>query len=293
MTYSRSLKFRTLCAAAVLSAGTALNGCYFDMQELRLETAKRLATPSFMLHRQIRSEPFMLTAYERVHQKGAPATIYIEGDGVAWVSKNRPSLNPTPRNPVALHLATRDSSKNVIYLARPCQYSGLTDGGGCRGDDWKYWTSERFSPEVINAMDAALDDMKRKYDLTGFHLVGFSGGGAVAALLTTQRDDVLTLRTVAGNLDHDVLNRMHEVSPMPKSLNPAGSAAQIAAVPQHHFIGEWDEVVTPAVFDSFRAAAGPTTCIRSSMVKKVDHEDGWVNIWPALLDAPLDCNKTQ
>jgi hypothetical protein len=273
----------------VLVAGAALGGCYLDMQELRTETAKRLASPSFMLHREIMAEPFLLTAYERVHQKGKPATVYIEGDGIAWLGKTRASLNPTPRNPVSLHLATHDASPNVIYLARPCQYTGFAANIAC--DDAKYWTSDRFSVEIIQAMNVALDDMKRKYDIPAFNLVGFSGGGAVAALLTAGRGDVASLRTVAGNLDHETLNAMHQVSQMPNSLNPRDIAPKIAHIPQHHFIGEWDKVVTPAVYDSFRAAAGPSTCMRSSMVTRVDHEDGWVNVWPELLAAPLDCNN--
>lgn len=286
--FKKFANFRTLCSAAALIGAIALGGCYFDVQPLRVETAKRLAAPAFMLNRQIPADPFLLTAYERVHDRGAPATVYIEGDGVAWVSKSRPSLNPTPRNPVALHLATHDVSPNVIYLARPCQYiEWQEEYEAC---DVRYWTGERFSPEIIAAMNEALDNIKRKYDVPSFNLVGFSGGGAVAALLAARRDDIDTLRTVAGNLDHVRLNEMHGVSQMPKSLNPAESAAKIAHIPQHHFIGEWDEVVTPAVYDSFRAAAGPSTCMRSSMVKRVDHETGWVNIWPTLLKAPLDCN---
>ncbi len=277
---------RTFCSAAVLVAGLGLSACYLDVGEMRLETVKRIATPSFMLHREIPAAPFMLTVYERIHQKGSAATVYIEGDGVAWISKRRPSLDPTPKNPVSLHLASHDSSHNVIYMARPCQYSKMIEAGPC---DPKYWTSDRFAPDVINSMDAALDNIKHKYGITEFNLVGFSGGGAVAALLTAERSDVATLRTVAGNIDHETLNRIHGVSQMPRSLNPVGVAASISDVPQHHFIGEWDEVVTPAVYDSFRRAAGASSCMRSSMVSKVNHETGWVNVWPELLAAPLDC----
>jgi len=269
-----------------MTASLGLGACYLDAADMRLETAKRIAMPSFLLHREIKAEPFLLTAHERIHERGRAATVYIEGDGVAWVGKKRPSLDPTPRNPVALHLASRDNGPNVIYLARPCQFSQLTTEEAC---DMKYWTSDRFSPEVIQSMNAALDNIKRKYDIPAFNLVGFSGGGAVAALLTAQRGDVASLRTVAGNLDHVTLNALHGVSQMPNSLNPVDIAPQTATVPQHHFIGEWDEVVTPADYDSFRAAAGPSTCMRSSMVKEATHEKGWVDIWPELLKAPLDC----
>ncbi len=288
MTKTRFTKFRTFCSLALLAAGIGLAGCYPDMQEMRIETAKRLAGPMQMLNREIPADPFMLTAYERVYKKGKPATIYIEGDGVAWVSKSRPSLNPTPRNPVALHLASHDNGSNVIYLARPCQYTGTISGSYC---DEKYWTGERYSPEVIHAMNTALDNIKRKYDIPAFNLVGFSGGGAVATLLTAQRDDIISLRTIAGNLNPELVNEMHGVSPMPGSLNPVAVAQKTAHIPQHHFIGEWDEVITTDIYDSFRAAAGETSCMRSSIVTKVTHEKGWVNVWPTLRNAPLDCQK--
>jgi hypothetical protein len=270
------------------SAAAALSACYFDMTELRLETAKRLAAPNFMLERHINASPFVLTAFERVHDKGGDATVYIEGDGVAWVSRQQPSLDPTPRNPVALNLSAQDNGPNVIYLARACQYTKLTTPGPC---PMAYWTSKRFAPEVIAAENAALDDIKRTYDIKKFNLVGFSGGAAVAVLAAAKRSDVASIRTVAGNLDHVRVNANHGVSQMTGSLNAVDVAPQVANIPQHHFIGSDDTVVTPDIFQSFRNASGPSKCIRSSIVRDATHESGWVDIWPTLLKSPLDCNQ--
>jgi pimeloyl-ACP methyl ester carboxylesterase len=241
-----------------------------------------------MLERHIESRPFFLTVMERVYNKGGDADVYIEGDGVAWVGKHSPSLDPTPRNPVALHLATMDKAQNVIYMARPCQYSKMLDDQPC---DPKYWTSDRFSGEVIAAMNNALNDVKLRYGFKKFNLVGFSGGAAVAVLMAAGRDDIASIRTVSGNLDHNRVNAMHNVSMLSNSLDPLTVAPKLAGIPQDHFIGEYDQIITPAIYDSFRRAAGNSSCMRSFIVKGPDHENGWAERWPQLLTAPLDCSK--
>ena len=282
-----SRRLRSFCSILALSAALGTAGCWRDATNgMRMETAKRLAMPSFMIHREIPADPFMLTAFERVRQPGAPVTVYIEGDGLAWVSRQTPSRDPTPVNPVALHLATRDLGPNVIWLARPCQHSGLTVEGPCPVE---YWTSRRFSPLVIQTMGKALDDIKARYRVTGFDLVGYSGGGAVAALLAAGREDVLSLRTVAGNLDTDLFSDTHQVSRLTGSENPAARAGETAGIPQHHFVGEWDTIVPAALSASYTRAMGPSPCLRTSMIKEADHEEGWVNGWPEMLKAPLDC----
>jgi hypothetical protein len=273
---------------ATLAATLALGACIADTVDMRIETAKRLAMPAFLLQRHIESRPFYLTVMERVYDKGGIANVYIEGDGVAWVSKRIPSLDPTPRNPVALHLAAMDKAQNVIYMARPCQYSKLLDQQAC---DPKYWTSDRFSGEVIFAMNNALNEIKQRYGFKKFNLIGFSGGAAVAVLMAADRDDVLSIRTVSGNLDHNRVNAMHDVSMLSNSLDPLTVAPKLANIPQDHFIGEYDQVITPAIYDSFRAAAGPSTCMRSFIVKGPDHENGWAEKWPQLMTAELNCNK--
>jgi hypothetical protein len=125
-------KLKLSCVLFPLFMALALGACVRDATNgMRLETAKRIATPSFMNERQIPGGPFLLTAWERVRRKGERATIYVEGDGLAWLGRRTPSLDPTPVNPVALHLASRDKGPNVIYLSRPCHYTKLATPGAC------------------------------------------------------------------------------------------------------------------------------------------------------------------
>ena len=287
---NRFPKLKAFCAIVTLSAALATTSCIQSKGVMRPETAHRLAAPAFMHERVIPAAPFALTAYERIRETGGNATIYIEGDGQAWLSRRIPSGDPTPVNPVALHLATRDNGQNVIYLARPCQYSkGLNTYAPC--DDRAWWTSKRLAREVLDSMNAALNDIKKRYDIKKFDLVGFSGGGGVAVLLGAERKDIATIRTVAGNLDHDTFTAYHGISPMSGSINPLEAAAKTAAIPQHHFIGEWDDIVPQSIVASFLKAAGSDRCIQYGIVKEASHEKGWVDKWPALLQEPVTCGN--
>ncbi|MCB1533111.1 MAG: hypothetical protein KDJ35_09610 [Alphaproteobacteria bacterium] len=256
---------------------------------VRDDIAQRIAAPAQMVERTIAADPFLLTAYERVRLQNGPADLYIEGDGEAWETRLSQSLDPTPANPVALHLASRDSAENVFYLARPCQYSGMLDPA--QKCDAAYWGDKRFAPEVIEAYQLALDDIKARYGITKFNVIGFSGGGAIAAILAAQRDDVVSLRTVAGNLDNRTLSAHHNVSYMDGSLNPPDFAAKLASIPQYHFIGDQDTVIPPSVLDSYLQALGSDSCSQYMVVKNADHNVGWVNIWPNLLDLMPTCDK--
>lgn len=276
-----SLKKMSLMAGVCLTLGA----CSSDI--IREEIADRIAHPAFMVERTVAAAPFEITVWERMHENHAEATIYIEGDGLNWVSPNSPSLDPTPVTPVALQLAAMDKASNVGYIARPCQYTkNLDKNTPC---DMKYWTGARYAPEVVQAMNTTLDNMKALYDLTGFHLVGFSGGGAVAAILAAQRDDVVSLRTVAGNLDHKTHSLHHEVSPLTGSLNAVDYSASLRDMPQHHFIGGQDEIVPPAILHSYLQAVGDTNCVHYTMIQEAEHDTGWVEKWPTLLKKPTEC----
>lgn len=275
-----------------LAAGVTLSllaGCVAaDYPEMREDSAKRAAAPVFMLKRDIAANPFMLRSYERVYQKDAPATLYIEGDGLAYATPDSESLNPTPVDPVGLRLAARDGGKNVIWLGRPCQYNQgwQHDKKDCPST---YWTNKRFAPEVIDSYMMALDNIKRYNDVTGFNIVGYDGGAAIATILAGKRDDILSLRTVAGNLDHRTMSQLHNVTFLDGSLNPVDFAAQAAHLPQRHFIGKLDRVTPPAVYNSYLQNTGNASCMNVTLVDDADHERGWVEKWTVLKDMPLDC----
>lgn len=250
------------------------------------QTARQIARPAFMVDRFIHAGNFELKAWERMHTENDVATIYIEGDGihqkmVHHVAPNQRWDNPTPANPVALHLASRDLSKNLAYLSRPCQYIKMPQKKGC---DYSYWETRRFSPEVIDAYETALNDIAARYDITAFHLVGYDGGANIAAVLAARRPDVLSLRTVAGNLNPDfVANHHKQPKPAADSIMAIDYGSALANVPQHHFIGAADEIIIPGVYHSYRQAVGLSDCIHYSLVQDADHTRGWVEKWPQLL----------
>lgn len=269
---------RSLAALLVL---VLLAGCGTDP---RLD-ADLLASRVGLTRETVDTDSFVLTTYYRLTRPQAPLTVYIEGDGLAWVSRTEPSLDPTPHHPVGLELASADPGPNVVYLARPCQYTPMADNPRCTV---AYWTGKRFAPEVIASLDQAIDHYVRLAPGRGIHLVGYSGGGALAVLLAARRHDVLSLRTVAGNLDHEAVNRLHEVSPMPDSANPIDVARRVADLPQRHFSGADDRVIPPAIAERFAAAAGGR-CLRLTVVPDMTHGGDWAAQWPALLALPLRC----
>lgn len=289
MTKNSFLKF-TLCCASFAALLMTASCMPWDMGAVRPDTARLLAAPAFMEERIIPAAPFALTAYERVRRMGGDADVYIEGDGQAWLSPRVPSLDPTPANPVALHLATRDDGPNVIYLARPCQYSRMLDNPKATCD-MAWWTSKRLSAEVLDSLNAALGDIKTRYRIGKFNLIGYSGGGGAAVLLAAKRDDIASIRTVAGNLDHDTFTAYHNISPMSGSINPLKAADKITSIPQLHFIGEWDEVVPQSIVRNFLQAAGDGGCVHYEIVKEATHDKGWVNRWPDLLKEPVNCSR--
>jgi hypothetical protein len=223
---------------------------------------------------------FNLLSFEKVTDRDVDLTIYIEGDGRAWSSRNRPSIDPTPDNPIGLGLAVSGIEKNKIYLARPCQYS-LKIGKG-RGCAEALWTSHRYSKQVLKNYQQALDYLKSKHSAQKLALVGYSGGGAIAALIAADRDDIRSLRTVAGNLDSDFWTQWHDVSTLNGSENPLNKVSYLSDIPQIHYAGLEDKVIPMQVSSRFLTASQPSTCVVIWKVNDVGHEQGWLALWPDL-----------
>ncbi len=270
-----------LCIASLV----LLSACQSGRSE-RINTAYDIARSGNLIDRRVDVGNFLITTFERATEKNAPANIYIEGDGLAWLGRRTPSQDPTPINPVALRLAAADNERNVIYIARPCQYTKDARNTAC---SQRYWTSARFSQEIVSAMNKALDDIKSRYDITEFNIIGYSGGGAIAVLLTERRNDVASLRTVAGNLDTDAFSHLHHISRLSESLNPVKTAPRIAHIPQRHFTGSQDTVITEDIVSSYTETSNNTGCVHSSVVINATHETGWPEQWPELLSYPVTC----
>lgn len=248
-----------------------LTSCSHHSLERRLDLADSLVKNSNLVKNDIQTSFFLLRTYEKIANNKDRLRVYIEGDGLAWINKYKISNDPTPINPITLRLASKDKQKNVLYMARPCQYT-LKKDKKCNSS---YWSKKRFSEEVINSFDEALDILKTKHHFKKIELVGFSGGGAIATLLAARRSDVIKIITIAGNLNHNLVNKIHEVSQMKESLNPIDIASKISHIPQVHYVGEDDKVVPMDIAKSFFHASKNIDNIKIILLKNTTHSKGW------------------
>ena len=255
-----------------------VTGCGTILPDGR-RAARETALQYGMTPVRINAGRFILRGYNRLSGDDPGLTVYIEGDGRAWLDRTTPSSDPTPRRPVGLELASLDPSGNVVYLARPCQF---VEGGDATGCHFSYWTSARYSPEVVHSLNVAVDRAKAMSGAAEVRLVGYSGGGVLALLLAAIRDDVAGVATVAGNLDHAAWTRHHGVSPLAGSLNPPEAADRLRDIPQIHFIGADDDVVPASVVQSYLNALGPAPVARLVLVPAMGHRDDWREAWPGL-----------
>jgi len=204
--------------------------------------------------------------------------VYVEGDGLAWISRSRASPDPTPINPVALQLALAQPEGNAAYLARACQF---VDASASRCDP-QYWTSSRFALITIESTNRALDRLKTRFAAQELVLVGYSGGAAVALLAASRRSDVVRVITVAGNLDHRAWTRHHHLSPLSGSLNPADEISALSKVPQVHLVGGKDVVLPVALARQFVGRFGSDAKVRLVVEPEFDHHQGWIGVWSSL-----------
>lgn len=270
----------------ILLVITVLTGCAVPSPAERARVAEKLAIQAGWRPVRLHTSMFTLAAYvPQQLSRPETLTVYIEGDGLAWVSRSRVSQNPTPGNPTALELALRHPNLAVAYLARPCQF---VDSGDARHCAIPYWTDRRFAPEVIASMNEAVGQLKAQAGALKISLVGFSGGAAIAALVAARRDDVKTLITVAGNLDTEAWTQYHHVPRLAGSLNPADAWRALANVPQVHFIGADDRIITRETIEPYlrRFPAGQRPELR--LVQGMGHHCCWAQHWPALAKTILD-----
>jgi len=258
-----------------------LSGCKpVSTVKERIDYAQALSKQSELTPLIIETPPFKLQSFFRIDDPQKPLRVYIEGDGLAWISRNRLSENPTPTKPVGLELATLDKYENVLYLARPCQYIWNSQ---CSPE---YWSNKRFSQEVITSTSTAINIVKQHFKLKSVELVGFSGGGAVAVLVAEQRTDIINITTIAGNLDHDTVNKLHNVNLMTESLNAINVAEQTAHIPQLHLVGQNDTVVPIKIAKAFLRDSGTNNNIQIQSVD-ASHTQGWNQVWTQLLKGKL------
>ena len=199
-------------------------------------------------------------------------TIYIEGDGVSGVDRFTPSSNPTPTDPFAFKMALIDEGQNIIYLARPCQYEWSNN---CNKD---IWTVSQYSSIVLNSYKEIINYLSKTYK--EIHLVGYSGGAGIAMYLgSIENKSVKTVRTIAGNINHNELSKILNISRLKKSVNFYSIEKKVKEIPQIHYYGLNDNTVPNELQISYAERNLGNSCIKIESVKKAGHNDGWVDFW--------------
>lgn len=222
---------------------------------------------------------FVITSYAKAFNRmdpNKPLYIYIEGDGQAWINKYKLAKNPTPKNPLALRLASLDKRPNVIYIARPCQFTPLRLDLNCNS---KYWSTARYSEPVIESINTVINYFKSKIN-NNLNLIGYSGGATVAGIVASRRSDVNSLVTIAGNLDHEEISTFHGTTKLTESLNLINFAKQLSHITQLHYIGEKDNIIPSYTIKNFVKKINyfNKNIAKYIIIKNADHYNGWLTI---------------
>jgi len=263
--------------ACIAIAMFMLTACVNLDPQLRWAHADNLADKAGWQKQEIHTGKFLLRAYVPITLRQADTlAVYFEGDGLSWLGRTQVSLDPTPQNPIALKMAFQHPAGNAVYLARPCQYIGVTVDKSCTRE---FWTNKRFSVDVVASASQAVSELKQRYSANKLVLIGYSGGGAIAALVAARRSDVVKLVTVAGNLDHRVWTTMHHDTPLEGSLNPADEWQGLSVIPQKHYIGELDEVVGRAVAEAYISRFPADNKPELLVVPGFGHACCWAEQW--------------
>ena len=243
-----------------------------------VERTQALALESGFVEVALTGEP--LRAYLRRSGSQTPArlTIYLESDGAPWRTPSEPPYDPTPIKPLVLQMAAADIAPAVAYLGRPCQYLSESALARC---DLAQWTHGRFSEAAVSAINDAVEQIKRISGASEIALAGYSGGGAMAALVAARRSDVVCLVSVASPLDTSAWTRAIGVSPLRTSLNPAQFTASLVNIAQTHFTGNDDDAVPAAIIAAFVA---PMKKVRVIARAGADHDCCWARDWRELSD---------
>jgi len=197
--------------------------------------------------------------------------IYIEGDGMSWVDRFTISSNPTPTDPLAFKLALIDENDNVIYLARPCQFEWSNN---CNKDTW---TLSQYSTSVLSSYKSIIEELSGKHE--EIHLVGYSGGAGIAMYLgSIGNKSVKSIRTVAGNINHNALTQLLNISNLSKSLNFYPIVKKTNKIPQVHYYGLDDRVVPNQLQILYKNQNTGNNCINIKSVNAT-HDNGWEDFW--------------
>jgi hypothetical protein len=207
---------------------------------------------------------------------GGPLLVFIEGDGSPWVPGSE-AADPTSRSPLALALALETPARRVLYLGRPC-YLGRAALDECTPPDW---TGGRYGTRIVASLCAAIDHYTVGQPAKAVLLIGVSGGGTLAVLMSACVTSIRGIVTIGANLDVGAWARLHGYRPLDASLDPAlMPELPPAGVTEIHLAGGKDANVPPALIGRY-LALHPAALLWT--MPSFDHACCWRDLWRELL----------
>ena len=201
--------------------------------------------------------------------------VYIEGDGMPWLTRTRIATEPTSRHALILKLMMMDPEA-ALYLGRPC-YNGMVDDRGCNP---LVWTYQRYSQVVVDSMASALASYLKQGPERELVFIGHSGGGTLAMLLAARFTNTRAVVTIAGNLDTETWSDYHDYDPLSGSINPAESNALGSHIRQIHYTGTEDRNIRPEFIEPVISRQENASL---TIIPGFDHQCCWQSIWPDVL----------
>ena len=188
--------------------------------------------PAEFTPKTIHAGNFEIATLQKITSPSEPIHIYIEGDGHAFDGRGVPTRDPTPRGTFLRELAASDTSANVVYMARPCQY---IMSPACDVSDW---TDGRFSSQIIESTASAI---KQTAAARPIILIGYSGGALLSGLIIEKYPELNVKKwiTIAGVLNHSDWTEYFGDSPLIHSMN----LDTLPRVHQLHYAAENDKTV--------------------------------------------------
>ena len=238
----------------------------------RAETLKNLNQGVFT--EKIYTTPyFEIYSLNKIKSLSGKVIVYIEGDGASWIDRFTISSDPTPVNPLAFQLSQIDTNENIIYLSRPCQYISTIN---CDNDE--IWTFSQYSEPVLSSYKFIIDNL---IEFNEIHIVGYSGGAGIAMYLASiNHPKIKSIKTVAGNINHNRLTQLTNISSLDKSVNFFEIENRAKNVPQVHYFGSEDVTVPKALFLNYKNNNKNINnkCIKIQEVSAT-HSIGWFEFW--------------
>lgn len=265
------------------AALTALSSCGYSASQRFLSKANSYGFNEII----IPTKHFTLKAYTNTafeNERSGVLHIYLAGDGAPFFRDRYINPDPTPKRSLTLDLMALDSAPSIL-IGRPCyHYSAHRNNKTALCNDKRWWTTHRYSEDVVNALAEAI--AKHSSNDKQIVLVGFSGGGTLAALLAQRINNVSTVIGINPNLDIDAWTKLHGYTPLYGSLNPKDSRNKWPVGTRGLLLTGQDDKNVPASL--WRGHYQSLEQVKIASFAGFSHTCCWAEVWPEILSQVAD-----